>query len=245
MAPAVAAVSGRVLWLVSRALVSHAYAMTNPTPSDREGDEVALSDEEPASEDETRAHLLVRAKRPFAPIYKGFVQNPDKKAASRGGPLAQFIRNGDLRGLRAFLFLHAIINSGGDNGWSTTLPLAVWARVFDTTKAADRRSSSTAATKVITRLAARKLVTRERNGRALCGRGHPAAARRLGGAVHQARRHVRPVPQAEQPILDRRLVRAARSAGHRRLSWSRSTRSRGSSCRPRGCRSDGLLRRHR
>lgn len=147
-------------------MVPHAYAVTNPTPPDRE---VApdLDNEEPATEDETRTHLLVRSKRPFAPIYKGFVQNPDKKAAKREGPLAQFIRNGDLRGLRAFLFLHAIISSGdGENGWSTTLPLSVWARVFDTTKAAGKSSASTAATKVLTRLAARKLVARERNGRA-------------------------------------------------------------------------------
>lgn len=141
--------------------------MTNPTPSDREDEPVDLEDEEPATEDETRTHLLVRSKRPFAPIYKGFVQNPNKKATKREGPLAQFIRNGDLRGLRAFLFLHAIISSGdGQNGWSTTLPRAVWARVFDTTKAADKSSASTAATKVLTRLATRQLIARERSGRA-------------------------------------------------------------------------------
>ncbi|GAA2500607.1 hypothetical protein [Terrabacter carboxydivorans] len=141
--------------------------MTKPSPPDRDGADAYLADEDPANEDETRTHLLVRAKRPFAPIYKGFVQNPDKKATNRAGPLAQFIRNGDLRGLRAFLFLHAIISSGeGDNGWSTTLPLAVWARVFDTTKAADRRSASTAATKVLSRLAGRHLIIRERGGRA-------------------------------------------------------------------------------
>lgn len=140
--------------------------MINPTPSGREGAS-DLDDEEPATEDETRKHLLVRSKRPFAPIYKGFVQNPDQKAAKREGPLAQFIRNGDLRGLRAFLFLHAIISSGeGDNGWSTTLPIAVWARVFDTTRTADKRSASTAATKVMARLAARQLIVRERSGRA-------------------------------------------------------------------------------
>ncbi len=140
--------------------------MTHTTPPGRE---VApdLKDEEPATEDETRKHLLVRSKRPFAPVYKGFVQNPDKRASKREGPLAQFIRNGDLRGLRAFLFLHAIISSGeGDNGWSTTLPIAVWARVFDTTRTADKRSASTAATKVLTRLAARQLIARERSGRA-------------------------------------------------------------------------------
>ena len=65
------------------------------------------------------------------------------------------------------LFLHAIISSGGgDNGWSTTLSVSVWARVFDTTKTASGRSSSTSATKILTRLVNRKLVDRTRTGRA-------------------------------------------------------------------------------
>ena len=145
----------------------HAYCMTSRLVSNQtDTDPVTVADEDPADENETRVYLLARAKRPFAPIYKGFVQNPDKKIANRAGPLAQFVRNGDQRGLRALLFLHAIISSGeGDNGWSTTLPLSVWARAFDTTKAADLRSASTAATKVISRLAGRNLVTRERSGR--------------------------------------------------------------------------------
>lgn len=140
--------------------------MSNSKPPDEEDVDDAFEDEAPATEDETRAYLLDRSKREFAPIYKGFVQNP-KQVANRGAPLALFIRNGDLRGLHAFLFLHVLISSGaGDNGWSTTLPLSVWARVFGTTRAADRQSASTAATKVITRLATRKLVTRQRSGRA-------------------------------------------------------------------------------
>lgn len=168
MAPAAPAVVWVVKRLESSAATVHCYIMTTPLATDHKVvDPALLGDEEPADEIETRAHLLARAKRQFAPIYKGFVQNPDRKAANRAGPLAQFVRNGDLRGLRAILFLHAIISSGdGDNGWSTTLPLSVWARVFDTTKAADRRSASTAATKVISRLAGRNLVTRKRSGSA-------------------------------------------------------------------------------
>lgn len=157
---------GGVIRLETGADVAQDDGMTRTTTRVANG-AADTCDEEPATEDDTRTHLLVRSKRPFAPIYKGFVQNPDKKAPNRAGPLAQFIRNGDLRGLRALLFLHAIISSGeGDNGWSTTLPLAVWARAFDTTKTADRRSASTAATKVLSRLAARDLITRQRSGRA-------------------------------------------------------------------------------
>jgi len=126
----------------------------------------ATGDETPANEDETRAYLLKRSKRNNAPIPKYFVQNPDRKLKDRSAPLAEFVRNGDVRGLRAFLFLHAIISSGeGENGWSTTLPLSVWARVFDTTKTATGSSSSTSATKVLTRLVERKLIMRARTGR--------------------------------------------------------------------------------
>lgn len=140
--------------------------MTPLTTPDSEGIP-ALADEDPADEHETRAYLIERSNRPFAPILKAFVQNPDRKLKDRSAPLALFVRNGDLRGLRALLFLHAIISSGdGDNGWSTTLPLATWARAFDTTTGADRRSASTAATKVLTRLTSRKLIRRARAGRA-------------------------------------------------------------------------------
>lgn len=127
--------------------------------------EDALADESPATPDETRAYLLTRSRRQHVPIPKVFVQNPDQSLRERAGPLSDFVRNGDLRGLRALLFCHAIISSG-DNGWDCTLPLAVWARVFDTTLTADARSASTAASKVLTRLEKRKLISRQRSGRA-------------------------------------------------------------------------------
>lgn len=140
-------------------------------PIEPSPDDALEEDEDPADELETRAYLLKRSKRDFAPIASGFVQNPDSKAVSkgasgRGGPLASFVRSGDLRGLRAFLFLHAIISSGdGDNGWSTTLPLAVWSRAFDATVTADTRSAASAATRILTRLEKRSLIRRTRRGR--------------------------------------------------------------------------------
>lgn len=130
-------------------------------------DAPVLGDEAPADEDETRSFLLDRSRRRAAPLSKSFIQNPDRSMKDRSGPLAEFVRNGDLRALRALLFLHAIISNGeGDNGWSTTLPLSVWARVFDTTKTASGRSSSTSATKILTRLVDRRLIERARSGRA-------------------------------------------------------------------------------
>lgn len=95
---------------------------------------VTAEDEAAATEHETREFLLARAGRDAAPILKDFVQDPDRAKTYRAGPLSLFVKHGDPRALRALLFLHAIISSDeGDNGWSTTLPLSVWARVFDTT----------------------------------------------------------------------------------------------------------------
>lgn len=135
----------------------------SPAP-EPDGSDSAAQDEAAATESETREYLLDRSKRDAAPILKDFVQNPEKKLAKRAGPLSVFVRNGDLRALRAFLFLHAMISSGDGSGWSTTLPLSVWARVFDTTKRAELASASTAATKLLTRLEVRRLIARRRHG---------------------------------------------------------------------------------
>ncbi len=167
IAPAPVALSSAVEEFVSKATMMHSGGMPRTIPLESEDVPHVLADEAPANEEETRAFLLKRSKRTFAPIPKCFIQNPSSTLAERSGPLAEFVRNGDLRGLRALLFLHAIISSGnGAGGWSTTLPLAVWARVFDTTKTAIGRSSSTSATKVLTRLVDRALVKRTRSGRA-------------------------------------------------------------------------------
>lgn len=165
--PAAAALSGAVEAFVTRAGMVHDVHMVRTIPLKSEDVTNVLDDSTPANEDETRSFLLTRSKRTNAPLPKYFIQNPDRKLTQRSAPLAEFVRNGDLRGLRALLFLHAIISNGdGDNGWSTTLPLAVWARVFDTTKTASGRSSSTSATKILTRLVDRDLVSRARTGRA-------------------------------------------------------------------------------
>jgi hypothetical protein len=68
-------------------------------------------EESPATEAETRAFLLARSKRTSTPILKGFVQKP-RGATDRSGPLSTFVRNRDLRGLQAFLFMLSITSSG-------------------------------------------------------------------------------------------------------------------------------------
>ncbi|GAP61414.1 conserved hypothetical protein [Arthrobacter sp. Hiyo1] len=120
---------------------------------------------EAATEDDTRAALLERSNRPFAPIGKVFVQAPQGNT-KRHGPLSQFVRKGDLRGLRAQLLLYGIISSDAhDDGWSTTLPIQVWARAFDTTRTASPQSAANAASKILARLEERQLVIRARKGR--------------------------------------------------------------------------------
>ena len=89
-------------------------------------------DESPATESETRAALLDRSKRDFAPVNKLFVQAASASDC-RHGPLATFVHNRDLRGLLAYLVLLGITCSGdSQDGWSTTLPIGVWACAFVT-----------------------------------------------------------------------------------------------------------------
>jgi len=100
-----------------------------------------MSSTEVATVEETRQVLLTRSRRHGAPIRKMFVQTPREIApdvTNLAGPLARFVRNGDLRGLNALLFMIAITSSGAsEDGWSTTLPVGVWARAFGTTISAD------------------------------------------------------------------------------------------------------------
>lgn len=122
-------------------------------------------DEPAATEDETRAALLDRSKRDFAPVNKLFVQAAPG-STSRPGPLATFVHNRDLRGLHAYLLLLAITSSGeSQDGWSTTLPIGVWARAFGTTRDATPASAASAVSKVLTRLEQRNLIDRQRHGR--------------------------------------------------------------------------------
>ncbi|MFV0460700.1 MAG: hypothetical protein ACK5MT_18230 [Actinomycetales bacterium] len=121
----------------------------------------------PATAAATRAYLIERSGRSFAPIPKAFIQNPDPKAKpDRRAPLADFVRRGDKRGLLALLMLHTIISSGDhDDGWSSTLHLKVWARVLDTVATAAGTSATSAATKILSRLVERHLIERRRTGR--------------------------------------------------------------------------------
>jgi hypothetical protein len=122
-----------------------------------------------ATEADTRRALLERSGRPGVPIRKVFVQTPRKLAADPNklaGPLSEFVRRGDLRGLHAYLMILATTSSGASNdGWSTTLPIMVWARAFGTTVNAERSAAATAVSKILHRLEDRQLIERCRSGR--------------------------------------------------------------------------------
>lgn len=113
---------------------------------------------------ETVETLLARSKRSFVPIDKSFVQLP-RGNEERNSMLARFIRNGDLRGLKAYLLIAASTSSSDENGeWYTTLPLQTWARAFGCFQHAGIDSGKAAATKILSRLQQRKLIKRERSG---------------------------------------------------------------------------------
>lgn len=141
----------------------HTDFMTKHDPGDHgEGSPLPA----PATPDETRAELLGRALRDAAPIRKDFVQWP-QSAPARPNMLHTFVNKRDLRALKAYLLLVAIISSGDHpDGWSKSLPLRVWARAFDTTVHAESASATAAVSKTLTRLVERRLIERARSGRA-------------------------------------------------------------------------------
>lgn len=68
--------------------------------------------------------ILENANRPFVPISKSFIQQP-RGSKERSSVLSQFVTNGDLRGLKAYLLIAASASSPDtDNEWYTSLPPA-------------------------------------------------------------------------------------------------------------------------
>lgn len=66
--------------------------------------------------------------------------------------------NGDLRGLRAYLMIVAGTSHENDDGWTTTLDSAVWARLMDIDQTATGAAIRSGASKTLNRLESRKLV---------------------------------------------------------------------------------------
>ncbi|MFC9627555.1 hypothetical protein ACFTXM_49045 [Streptomyces sp. NPDC056930] len=111
---------------------------------------------------DTRTAVLTRSIRANVPLRKTFVQ-ANKGAASRHGPLKDFVTGRDLRGLKAYLLIVAAC-SNGDKGWSTTHDSAVWARLMDIHETATDQSARTGAWRALRRLQERKLIECSRSG---------------------------------------------------------------------------------
>ncbi|MBO2458131.1 hypothetical protein [Actinomadura violacea] len=80
-----------------------------------------------ASGAKDRKYLLNRNVRQTVPLRKSLVQAlPGSE--NRAGPLREFVVNGDVRGLNAYLIAVAATGSANEDGWSTTLDSLVWAR---------------------------------------------------------------------------------------------------------------------
>ncbi|MEV5605691.1 hypothetical protein AB0L33_30060 [Streptomyces sp. NPDC052299] len=111
---------------------------------------------------DTRAQVLERSIRSNVPLRKVFVQAP-KGAASRHGPLKDFVTGRDLRGLKAYLMIVAAC-SNGVSGWSTRHDSAVWARLMDIQATATDQSARTGAWRALRRLEVRNLIKCSRAG---------------------------------------------------------------------------------
>lgn len=112
---------------------------------------------------DARVELLNRNIRAAVPVRKVFVQRPPGETP-REGPLATFVTNGDLRGLRAFLTIVGASGASDEKrgGWVTELDSLVWGRLFDAEEAATPQAARTAAWRTMGRLENRKLIERTR-----------------------------------------------------------------------------------
>ena len=110
--------------------------------------------------------ILENANRPFVPISKSFIQQP-RGSKERSSVLSQFVTNGDLRGLKAYLLIAASASSPDtENEWYTSLPLQTWARAFGCSETAGSiATAKAAATRILLRLQQRGLIEKSRCGK--------------------------------------------------------------------------------
>lgn len=117
----------------------------------------------PPDQDTILDGLLAQSKRGLVPIRKTFVQQ-GHGATTRPGPLAQFVKAHDTRGLEAYLLVHALA-SGGDH--SVQYPANTWVHALGLNETGTPASARGAVSKIMKRLADRKLINRQRVGREL------------------------------------------------------------------------------
>jgi hypothetical protein len=109
---------------------------------------------------ETVNAILSEGGRDHTPVRISFLQRSDGKA-KWPGPLAEFVTNGDLRGLLLYLLLIAKATTAP---WDAALPSAVWARALGV-PLPNSKGAGSSISKTWLRLAQRNLVSRERSQR--------------------------------------------------------------------------------
>ena len=105
--------------------------------------------------------LLTQVKRDAVPMRPAFVQQ-GKGKATKPGPLASFVSRHDERGLDAYLLIHAMASTPP---WDCDYPAVTWIRALGLGEGAERDSALAASSKIMRRLAERRLITRKRVGR--------------------------------------------------------------------------------
>jgi DNA-binding transcriptional ArsR family regulator len=113
-----------------------------------------------ATTQQTIEALLQASKRNLLPLSYRFVQHRDEEDKGVAGPLAEFVKAHNFRGLHQYLLAHAAASGGK---FEVTRDSRIWARALglDETKP----SSRAAVSKGWSWLEQRKLIRRERRGR--------------------------------------------------------------------------------
>ena len=109
----------------------------------------------PASGQETIAALLTRSRRDAVPLRRTFVQQGTPRQPEPG-PLAEFVRRHDDRGLELYLLFRAVASA---SPWNVDASTRLWARTLDL---GATRSAVSAVSRAWRRLEGYGLVTRQR-----------------------------------------------------------------------------------
>ncbi len=113
-----------------------------------------------ASPDDTVAAIVAEGGRDHTPVRISFLQRNDGTIKGPG-PLAEFVTNGDHRGLLLFLLA---ITKATTPPWDTALPASVWARALGV-ELPDTKGAASGISKAWLRLEGRMLVARSRKQR--------------------------------------------------------------------------------
>lgn len=121
----------------------------------------SVSDEPPATANQTMDAIADDSGRDHAPLRKTFLQQVTPDGAACGSKLADLVRAGDSLGLR--LYLTAVLKTSSEP-WDTALPAPVWARALGN-ELPNSKSATGGVSKAWRRLEDHGLIERSRYNR--------------------------------------------------------------------------------